>query len=172
MFITNPQLPVYKIESLIIDGDLVLEPTECDDSIILMIKNGFKLPFVNCIEYENKIVPLTIRDHQIIGSVIKYKNDIANDENASPLQKRKLVIFNIEFQMLKHIELYGIVPEEVEAFKTAYAPRVYDEIENYDSALKLFEVEEGRPANMNDAKDMNAVAILQVGITYARNNKI
>ena len=39
MFITNPQLPVYKIESLIIDGDLVLEPTECDDSIILMIKN-------------------------------------------------------------------------------------------------------------------------------------
>jgi len=41
--------------------------------------------------------------------------------------------------------------------------------DNYDLAVKVFLIEEGRPANMNNTKDSNAVAILEVGIRYARN---
>lgn len=42
------------------------------------------------------------------------------------------------------------------------------DLENYYFAEEVFEKEEGRKPNMNDTKDMNAVAILEVGIRYAR----
>lgn len=33
----------------------------------------------------------------------------------------------------------------------------------------IFEQEEGRAPNMNNMKDMNAVAMIEVGVRYARN---
>lgn len=45
----------------------------------------------------------------------------------------------------------------------------FSDEENYQLALTVFEREEGRKPNMNTTKDMNAVAILEVGIRYARN---
>lgn len=40
--------------------------------------------------------------------------------------------------------------------------------ENYTFALIVFKLEEGRYANMNNTNDMNAVAMLEVGIRHAR----
>ncbi len=44
----------------------------------------------------------------------------------------------------------------------------FDE-QNYEIAKWIFEQEEGRKANMNDTKDMNAIAMLEVGVRYTRN---
>lgn len=44
----------------------------------------------------------------------------------------------------------------------------FDE-QNYEFAKWIFEQEEGREPNMNDTKDMNAVAMLEVGVRYTRN---
>lgn len=43
----------------------------------------------------------------------------------------------------------------------------FDE-QNYEFAKWIFEKEEGRKPNMNDAKDMNAVATIEVGVRYTR----
>jgi hypothetical protein len=42
--------------------------------------------------------------------------------------------------------------------------------QNFEYAMYVFEQEESRKPDMNDVKDMNAVAILEVGIRYTRNN--
>jgi hypothetical protein len=44
----------------------------------------------------------------------------------------------------------------------------FDE-QNYEFAKWIFEKEEGREPNMNNTKDMNAVAMLEVGVRYTRN---
>ena len=41
--------------------------------------------------------------------------------------------------------------------------------QNFEFAKWIFEREEGRKPNFNDVKDMNAVAMLEVGIRYTRN---
>lgn len=41
--------------------------------------------------------------------------------------------------------------------------------QNYEFAKWIFKQEEGREADMNNNKDMNAVAILEVGVRYTRN---
>jgi hypothetical protein len=44
----------------------------------------------------------------------------------------------------------------------------FDE-QNYEIAKIIFFKEEGREPNMNDTKDMNLVAALEVGVRYTRN---
>jgi hypothetical protein len=44
----------------------------------------------------------------------------------------------------------------------------FDE-QNYEIAKIIFIKEEGREPNMNDTKDMNLVAALEVGVRYTRN---
>lgn len=41
--------------------------------------------------------------------------------------------------------------------------------QNYEFAKWIFAQEEGREANMNNVKDMNVVAMLEVGVRYTRN---
>jgi hypothetical protein len=41
--------------------------------------------------------------------------------------------------------------------------------QNYEFAKWIFQKEEGREPNMNNDKDMNAVAIIEVGVRYTRN---
>ena len=43
----------------------------------------------------------------------------------------------------------------------------FDE-QNYEFAKIIFQKEEGREPNMNDTKDMNLVAALEVGVRYTR----
>ena len=41
--------------------------------------------------------------------------------------------------------------------------------QNFVFAKWIFKQEEGREADMNNNKDMNAVAMLEVGVRYTRN---
>ena len=41
--------------------------------------------------------------------------------------------------------------------------------QNFEFAKWIFKQEEGREADMNNNKDMNAVAMLEVGVRYTRN---
>jgi len=47
----------------------------------------------------------------------------------------------------------------------------YDDFDeqNYEFAKWIFTQEEGREADMDTVKDMNCVAMLEVGVRYARN---
>ena len=67
---------------------------------------------------------------------------------------------------LKTFEQYG-------SNKLAEIISNYDDFDrqNYEFAKWIFLQEEGRKPNMNTDKDMNAVAILEVGVRYTRNNK-
>lgn len=44
------------------------------------------------------------------------------------------------------------------------------DVQNYEFAKMIFVKEEGREPNMNDAKDANMVAALEVGVRYTRNS--
>lgn len=43
-----------------------------------------------------------------------------------------------------------------------------DDTEDYNYALEIFKIEEGREPKMNTREDMLIIAALQVGIRYAR----
>jgi len=72
-------------------------------------------------------------------------------------------IFNILLSIILFIIIVIIL-----FYKYKYKKIDYDE-DNYNFAVKVFKQEEGRSPNMNNIKDMNAVAMLEVGIRYARN---
>ncbi len=68
----------------------------------------------------------------------------------------------------KHIQSFNEHQENLNISDVISSFEDFDE-QNYEIAKIIFQKEEGREPNMNDVKDMNLVAALEVGVRYTRN---
>mgnify|MGYP000941698946 CR=1 FL=1 len=68
----------------------------------------------------------------------------------------------------KHIQSFNEHQENLNISDVISSFSDRDE-QNFEFAKWIFKQEEGREADMNNNKDMNAVAMLEVGVRYTRN---
>ncbi len=93
--------------------------------------------------------------------------------DVNPDGTRTPVFFNedgIKMEVKKHNSLWDAIVIRA-CRKKLKQEKIFSDEDNFDFAKMIFKKEEGHEPNMNDTREMNAVAIIEVGVRYARNKQ-